>query len=63
MYVCVCKAVTDTHIAKAMDQGACTRRQLMQCTGAGGVCGKCSESIKSLLYERINRHESLPRVN
>lgn len=59
MYVCVCKAVTDTHIAKAMDQGACTRRQLMQCTGAGSVCGKCSQSLKSLLDERTNHHDGL----
>lgn len=55
MYVCVCKAVTDSQVAQAIDQGACTRRQLMQCTGAGGVCGKCSQSIKSLLDEKICR--------
>ncbi|MCK9605346.1 MAG: (2Fe-2S)-binding protein [Methylomonas sp.] len=55
MYVCVCKAVTDSQVAQAIDQGACTRRQLMQCTGAGGVCGKCSQSIKSLLDEKTCR--------
>jgi bacterioferritin-associated ferredoxin len=52
MYVCVCKAVTDRQVVKAINEGACTRRQLMQCTGAGGVCGKCSQSIKSLLEEK-----------
>ncbi|WP_150048491.1 MULTISPECIES: (2Fe-2S)-binding protein [Methylomonas] len=53
MYVCVCKAVTDSQVSQAIAQGACTRRQLMQCTGAGGVCGKCSQSIKSLLDEKL----------
>ncbi len=52
MYVCVCTAVTDRQVVQAINEGACTRRQLMQCTGAGGVCGKCSQSIKSLLEEK-----------
>ncbi len=60
MYVCVCKAVTDNQIMQAINQGACTRRQLMQCTGAGGVCGKCSQSLKTLLDEqRLLRQECL----
>jgi bacterioferritin-associated ferredoxin len=51
MYVCVCKAVTDRQVTQAMSQGVCSRRQLMQCTGAGGVCGKCTASFKALLDE------------
>ena len=53
MYVCVCKAVTDRQVVQAIDQGANNRRQVMQCTGAGGVCGKCSQSLKSLVDERM----------
>ncbi len=59
MYICVCKAVTDNQVVRAIDQGACTRRELMQCTGAGGICGKCSQSIKSLLDERMFQQQSL----
>ena len=59
MYICVCKAVTDNQVVRAIDQGACTRRALMQCTGAGGICGKCSQSIKSLLDERMFQQQSL----
>lgn len=59
MYVCVCKAVTDSQVVQAIDQGACTRRELMQCTGAGVVCGKCAQSIKSLLDEKICRQHGL----
>jgi len=51
MYVCVCKAVTDRQVTQAINQGVCSRRQLMQCTGAGGVCGKCTASFKAMLDE------------
>ncbi|MBL1264558.1 (2Fe-2S)-binding protein [Methylomicrobium sp. RS1] len=49
MYVCVCKAVTDTQIKKAIDNGLCTRRQLFDCLGVGSECGKCSRQVKELL--------------
>lgn len=52
MYICVCKAVTDNQIIQAIDHGANTRKQVMKCTGAGGVCGKCASSLKDLLSER-----------
>ncbi|TAL50699.1 MAG: (2Fe-2S)-binding protein, partial [Methylovulum sp.] len=49
MYVCVCKAVTDTQIKNAIDKGVCTRRQLFQCFGVGSDCGKCNKHVKELL--------------
>ncbi|MGJ0485895.1 MAG: (2Fe-2S)-binding protein [Methylomicrobium sp.] len=49
MYVCVCKAVTDTQIKRAIDNGLCTRRQLFDCFGVGGDCGKCNRQVKELL--------------
>lgn len=51
MYVCVCKAVTDHQIRTAIDDGICTRRQLFQCFGVGGDCGRCSKHVKELLDE------------
>jgi len=59
MYVCVCKAVTDSQITRAINEGACTRRQVMQCTGAGGVCGKCTQSLKDLLDENLQQQVQL----
>lgn len=53
MYICVCKAVTDKQIKRAIDNGACTRKQLYQCTGAGDVCGKCSRHLKQMLDESL----------
>ncbi|WP_083918242.1 (2Fe-2S)-binding protein [Methylosarcina fibrata] len=49
MYVCVCKAVTDHQIRKAIDNGVRTRRQLHHCLGVGGECGKCNKQVKELL--------------
>ena len=51
MYICVCKAVTDKQVKQAIDNGACTRKQLYQCTGAGDVCGKCSTHLREMLDE------------
>ena len=53
MFICICKAVTDRDLRQAIDNGAYTRRQLSQCTGAGSVCGKCSCDIKQILDERV----------
>jgi bacterioferritin-associated ferredoxin len=49
MYVCVCKAVTDTQIKQAIDNGVCTRKQLFTCLGVGSSCGKCNSHIKDIL--------------
>jgi bacterioferritin-associated ferredoxin len=49
MYVCVCKAVTDTQIRSALAEGLCTARQLAHGLGVGKECGKCVKHIKGLL--------------
>jgi bacterioferritin-associated ferredoxin len=49
MYVCVCKAVTDTQIKSAINEGVNSRRELFKCLGVGGDCGKCNPHVKELL--------------
>jgi len=51
MYICVCKAVTDKQIKQAINNGACSRREIYHCTGAGDVCGKCTRHIRQILEE------------
>ena len=58
MYVCICKAVTDSQIKEAIDKGLSTRRELFQCYGLGGECGKCNKQIKEIL-DCSNRHGSI----
>ncbi|NOU20938.1 MAG: (2Fe-2S)-binding protein [Methyloglobulus sp.] len=58
MYVCVCKAVTDTQIKRAIDEGMCSRRELFKCLGVGGDCGKCNLQVKELLLGH-NQNQTL----
>lgn len=51
MYVCVCKAITDTQIKRAIDEGVSSRRELFKCLGIGGDCGKCNPQVKELLQD------------
>lgn len=56
MYVCVCKAVTDTQIKRAINEGVCSRRELFKCLGVGGDCGKCNPHVKKLLVNHAQKH-------
>jgi bacterioferritin-associated ferredoxin len=49
MYICVCKAVTDSQILTAIESGVCTRKQLIHCFGVGKDCGKCNKEVTNLL--------------
>ena len=51
MYVCVCKAVTDSQILTAIENGVCTRKQLIHCFGVGKDCGKCNKEVTDLLKQ------------
>jgi bacterioferritin-associated ferredoxin len=62
MYICVCKAVTDKQIKSAIESGVCTRKQLYQCTGAGDVCGKCNQHIKTMLNANPTLHAIMPAL-
>lgn len=56
MYVCVCKAVTDTQIKHAINEGVSSRRELFKCLGVGGDCGKCNPHVKELLDNHAQKH-------
>lgn len=56
MYICVCKAVTDGQIRTAIDNGVCTRRQLVHCFGVGKDCGKCNKEVSELLKQRSEQN-------
>jgi bacterioferritin-associated ferredoxin len=62
MYVCVCKAVTDTQIKQAINEGLGSRRELFKCLGVGGSCGKCNPHVKELLNDH-SRNQSLMQNN
>jgi bacterioferritin-associated ferredoxin len=53
MYICVCNAVTDSDIRKAVDNGVCSLGQLKQATGCGTTCGCCKELTIDVLQQAL----------
>ncbi len=51
MIVCQCGVVTDTAVNEAVDEGACTLKQVCQATCAGQDCGGCVFFLKRLMSE------------
>ena len=49
MYVCICNAVTDRHIAQAVDEGALTVEDLQRKLSLGSQCGNCKSCAKDCL--------------
>jgi bacterioferritin-associated ferredoxin len=63
MYICICKAVTDGQIRDAIHQGACTRKQLVECLSVGRVCGKCNADVRDLLHQYAPQPNCAPPVS
>ena len=53
MYVCICNAVTDSDIRKAVDSGVHNMKQLGQATGCGTTCGCCREIAVEILQQTL----------
>lgn len=49
MYVCICNAITENHIAAAVEDGASDVNDLGQALGLGSGCGSCLDLADSLL--------------
>ncbi|MBM4375954.1 MAG: (2Fe-2S)-binding protein [Deltaproteobacteria bacterium] len=45
MLVCICKAVSDRDVARAIAEGAASVDEIARCTGAGTECGSCREAL------------------
>jgi bacterioferritin-associated ferredoxin len=49
MYVCLCRAVSDTKIATAIRDGATTVDDVGRVCDAGTQCGKCRTTIEFMI--------------
>lgn len=58
MYVCVCRAVTETHIQKAAEQGARNLKDLRRDLGVTSECGCCARCAHQCLKQA---HQKLPQ--
>jgi bacterioferritin-associated ferredoxin len=51
MFVCVCRAVTDSQVREAIGGGATTLDAVTRACGAGGDCGACHNMIEDMVEE------------
>jgi bacterioferritin-associated ferredoxin len=62
MYVCVCNAVTDKDICKAVDRGACSLFDVQNELPVAACCGRCEETARSVVDEYLtSRRERTAR--
>ncbi|MCH8550446.1 MAG: bacterioferritin-associated ferredoxin [Natronospirillum sp.] len=58
MYVCLCHAVTDQQIEKAVRKGSVSSvRDLQQTLGVGTTCGKCACEARDILQAASRKIE------
>jgi len=52
MYVCICRAVTESALQKCIEENSCTKvSQVKKICHAGTQCGACIPWIKKMLKE------------
>jgi bacterioferritin-associated ferredoxin len=51
MYVCICRAVTESEVHDCIDAGARSVREIRDSTGAGGDCASCVRKICAMLKQ------------
>ncbi|NUN67256.1 (2Fe-2S)-binding protein (plasmid) [Pseudanabaena biceps] len=51
MYVCICHAITEKDIQKAVNNGACSIIKLSELTMLGTQCGSCTRYANQVLNQ------------
>jgi len=54
MYICVCHAVTDKDIRKAVDRGASSLFDVQNELAVGGCCGRCEDTAQAVVDEYLS---------
>ena len=58
MYVCLCKAVTDSQIIEAVENGAYKLEHLEERCGVGSGCGRCRDTAQQLIDQQLAESHS-----
>jgi bacterioferritin-associated ferredoxin len=58
MYVCVCNAVTDREIRKAVQGGVDSISTLQSQLKVGSCCGRCKDCARQVLNEALQEHSA-----
>ncbi len=56
MYVCICSAVTEGDIKRAVDNGACSMRELYRELKVVITCGSCAKCAKSVFTQALQKN-------
>ena len=51
MYVCICKQVTENDIHDAVDNGACSYKDVRSELGVGTQCGECKQHARQCIRQ------------
>ena len=51
MYVCICKQITDRDIHGALDNGACSFKDIRNELGVGTECGECTNHVRKCIRQ------------
>ncbi|EEZ80768.1 MAG: hypothetical protein HN639_03780 [Candidatus Thioglobus sp.] len=63
MYICICNAVTDKDIQKAVKNGACSINDLGKELKVGTCCGRCKSCAKRVIDECTATNIEFPALN
>ena len=55
MIVCLCEAMSEGQLRRAVREGACSRFELSRATGAGTHCGSCRCDLKQLVNDELQQ--------
>jgi bacterioferritin-associated ferredoxin len=58
MYVCLCHAVTEKHLADAIDKGARCMKELRAQLRITATCGKCASCAQQCLRSKLSLQEN-----
>ena len=53
MYVCLCKAIKDSDVKRAIDGGANSVKCLSKQLGLAKDCGRCGQHAKAILADYV----------
>ena len=58
MYVCICQAVTEKQVRRAVERGVRDYAGLQNTLGVGSVCGRCRECACQVLDEAVESRDA-----
>jgi bacterioferritin-associated ferredoxin len=58
MYVCICNAVTDKAIKKAVKQGCNSYDKVCHKLGVANNCGQCKEHARAVVSEALTEKDT-----